>query len=281
MMRGLFTALAFGFAGLSAAAVQGQTSPPVPAPATPPPPDAGTPAAPAPGSPRFTLGQKSETITPGTLGDGLAEGGKIDVATPDPDTLKVTITGASAAHCRVGLHSAGVQRFQLVQEFEVASDDPAAGGVVLTLESALNGYVRARHKGGACMRLADATVAPAGGGTGFMSVAYPPLCAQGASAQLYKREIKANEVPSLPPGRYVLTANFQIEANAEGLINGHGVANFGPDALPDPWKQSTDPFKDEDAKDYGFSITLKVAAPGAAGQTVAARTRREARPAAR
>jgi hypothetical protein len=71
---------------------------------------------------------------------------------------------------------------------------------------------------------------------------------------------------TLPVGKYVLVANFLIFAEATGFTNAHAVADFSSDDLPDAWKQSTDPFKDVDRKDFGFIVTLNAAAPGASGE---------------
>ncbi|HWE39325.1 MAG TPA: hypothetical protein VG406_22435 [Isosphaeraceae bacterium] len=296
MSKRYWTWLLLGGMAMASPAAFGQQAgqPPVPAPAIPPPPPPpppsgeaapatptapGTESAPAPApangetaaaqeGPKatITLGDKTDTITPGKIHDGLDEGGKITVeVSKEGDKLTALLSGVAAAHTFVGAHSVSVQSFKLVQEFDVTSTDTGVTSVVLTLEAALNGYVRSIHKGQGCMKLACASLAPVGGSP-LATVAFAPRCVCGDDQCLYKREEKPAPTPPLPLGRYVLTATFYLEASAEGLLNGRGIANFSADGLPDPWKLSKDPFKDTDAKDFGFALTVTATVPGATGQ---------------
>jgi hypothetical protein len=209
---------------------------------------------------KLTLQEKRESIVPGKHGDGLAEKGKIEVKAEKPDEMTVSLSGVAAAHCFVGCHSAAIQTFQLSQEFDVAAANSSSNEVVLTLESALNGYLRSHHKGGASLRVADVAIAEAGTGRVLVSVAHSPLSVSGDCARTYKNESTAAPV-TVRAGRYVLAARFVFEAQAGGLTNARGVSDFSSDALPDLWQQAKDPFKDVDRKEFGFSITLSVAAP--------------------
>jgi hypothetical protein len=193
-------------------------------------------------------------VKPFKAHDALTEDGTIEIETPTPSSIDITMTGAVAAHCWVGCHSIGVQRFQLVQEFEMASPDPEATSAELTLESSLKGYLRGRHKGTGCLQRADAAVYAAGRPTP-LRVAFAPACVAGPGARKYEKEV---ELPAaeLPLGRYVLVMTFTIQADADGITNGHGVADFSDDPLPSEWQQVKDPFKDVDRKDFGFSVTL-------------------------
>jgi hypothetical protein len=207
-----------------------------------------------------TLGEKTETITPGKVADGWAEGGKIDVQAKE-NTLTVLMTGTAAAHCRVGCQSMAVQTYQLTQEFEITSSDPKVTQVVLSLESALNGFLWARHKASACMRLAQASVGPAGWANP-MGVSHPPACVSAGGCSSYSQKAGPTESGPMPLGKYVLTACFTVDAGASGFLNGHGQADFSAEeALPDNWKQEGNPFKEAERKDYGFSITVSAAPP--------------------
>jgi len=280
-----------GWLGLAAASAGLAQSPPVPAPAVPPPtttapaataspaPEASAPAPPAaadagakPEAPGATItlqGDKQETLRDGKLYDGVDAAAKTDVKA-EKGTLTATITAIAGAHAYLGFHSASVHEVTLVQEFDVASTDPKGGQVLLTLDGSLKGYLRSRHKGMACVRLASATVAPAAGGYAPLAVSIAPLSVSGPDGQYaYAQESKAPE-QTLPAGRYILTANFKIDSSADGLLNGHGVANFSGDDLPTGYAQENDPFKDAEKKDYGFSLTLTAApAPGAANAQAA------------
>ena len=187
-------------------------------------------------------------------------------------TLTATITSIAGAHAYLGTHSASVHEVTLVQEFDVASSDPNVGQVLVSLEGSLNGYLRSRHKGSACVRMASATVAPAAGGYAPLSVALPALSVSGHDGQYAYSQSSKSPEQSLPVGRYVLTANFHIDAAAEGVLNGHGVANFSPDDLPAGYAQEVDPFKDAEKKDYGFVLTVTAALPpGVPGNAQASR----------
>jgi hypothetical protein len=213
-----------------------------------------------PPAPEVALKDKNESIVPGTSGDGWAEEAKVEVQAKD-NTLTVLMTGTAAAHCRLGCQSMAVQTFQLAQEFEVTCDDPKVKQVVLSLESALNGTLWARHKASACMRLARAEVS-AEGGCSPLSVAHPPLCVSAGQCRTYKHKVGPNKGTSMPLGRYVLTACFTVDAGASGFLNGHGQADFSAeDPLPNPWKQEGNPFKEVDRKDFGFALTLTADPP--------------------
>lgn len=272
-MRTFLATWIVGCAGLVAvSSTPGQTAPPVPAPSVPPPPPA-TPTEeaekPEKKGPEITLGSKTDNVIPGKHGDALVDGGKIDVQTPEPNTLTAALTGVTAAHCFLGFHSQGIQTFQLVQEFDIASTDTSISSADLELKSTLNGYVRSNHKGSACMRLASASVSPAGGGGAPLSVSFAPMSVNGCGKSEYKQEYTSPAGPPMPLGRYVLQANFVLEASADGLVNGRGVADFSPDDLPDIWKQEKDPFKDAERKDFGFNVTLTANAPGSSSQAKA------------
>lgn len=250
----------------------------------PPPPAANEPAAAEalsePVSPiSITLGAKSETITPGKIHDGLAKDGKITVESPKPDTVTVLIGGVAAAHCFVGFHSAAVYSFQVTQEFDVVSSDPNVNQTMLTLESALNGYVRTKSSGAARMSLASVSLSPAGGPP-IVAIRYPSLAfAGGRTCAKYEREMKPPSFGPLPLGRYVIRATFQLDAGADGIGCARGVADFSPDGLPDTWKQVKDPFKDVDRANFGFATTVIASAPGAGTQ--ARRSKNESVPAPR
>ena len=240
---------------------------------TPMPPPTQAPAAPPTQAPEtaaspitITLGAKSETITPGKIHDGLAKDGKITVATPKPDTMSILISGVAAAHTFLGFHSVAIYSFRVTQEFEVSSSDPNVSQAVLNLESTLNGYVRTKGTGTARLSLATATLAPVGGAP-ILAISYPTSAfAGGNNSRKYEQEIKPPAQGPLPLGRYVLAATFQVEASADGIGCSRGVADFSADALPDPWKQEKDPYKDVDRANFGFSTTVTALVPGASVQ---------------
>src|SRR5262249_41830746 len=89
-------------------------------------------------------------------------------------------SGTAATSAYLGCHSAATMTFDLCQEFDITSPDPAAGAVVLAVDSTLVGYLRSKHKGGARVKLATATVAPPGAGGAPLVLSHPPPAGGGA-----------------------------------------------------------------------------------------------------
>jgi len=207
------------------------------------------------------LAGKNESITPYTHGDAKAEDGKAEITTED-NSLKTVITGAAGANVFLGVNSSAVESVQVVQEFDIACSDPSITHVVLTLESALNGIIRSKHKASATMRLASATIAPVGWATAPLSVSYPGYTVTGAQGYKYSEPQPPVKSDPLPLGRYVIQANFVIEATAGGILDAHSTAIFVPESeVLDAWEREHDPFAGDSHDDFGFSITLGADTP--------------------
>jgi hypothetical protein len=239
-----------------------------PAPSQPAPSEERSPAlAPASATgppPVYTLniGPRSACITPTIKRVAKADGGSIDVALPAPNTISVVLTGLTAANSHLGCTSSASQCFRLIQEFEITCSDPKVTSVVLALDSVLAGYVRSKHKAGACVRLANASVRPASWDSTPLVIAHPPLCVSGTAAQLYNQHLPVVQGPPMPLGKYVLVANFVIDCTGGGLCDGHAVADFSPDAaLPADWIRMRDPFQGAAKKSFGFSLLITAAPP--------------------
>jgi hypothetical protein len=175
--------------------------------------------------------------------------------------LNAFLTGTAAANAHLGSTGIAVETFHLVQEFEITCSDPNVKHVSLTLDSALVGYVRSRHKAGASMKMATAMIRPASWDDSPLAIAHPMHCVNGNEAQLCNQHLEPLVVPSMPVGRYVLTADFLIDATAGGLCDGHSVADFSPStSLPADWIRTKDPFQGVDKKNFGFALTLTVSA---------------------
>jgi hypothetical protein len=263
----------------------GATPPPPPPTLTPEPAAPAAPAAPEADKDKeskpasdvtITLAGESKGITPCKHGDAKVEEGKIDVTT-EANGLKAVLTGGVGANVFFGAESIATQSFVLVQEFDVAS--PSASAVTLNLESSLVGFVRGKHKGSACVRLASAMVAPSGSATAVVSLAHPALCVAGPSGhcagpygQMNKDPLPGTSSGPLPPGRYVLTAYFILQATAGGVLDGHSTAIFAPEPKElDPWEREHDMFKGEDKAGFGYNIAVTADAVGAPPSGMAAR----------
>ncbi len=256
---------------------------PTPTPAAPtltPAPAPAAPAAPtvpaAPSQPAnqttagftFTLGNAANNVAPYTHGDAKTEEGKIDVTT-EPNVLKLVMTGGVGANVFLGAESTAIQSFSVNQEFEITSSDPSVTEVTLTMDSGLVGFVRSKHRASACVQLASVVIAPLGWSTAPLSASHQPLCVCGPNQQqaceplgvLNKDPLAPVTSQPLPLGRYVIQANFIIQATASGFLDAHSAAIFSPEPTElDPWEREHDIFKGEDKAGYGFT-TILTAAP--------------------
>jgi hypothetical protein len=221
------------------------------------------------------LGGRTACVTPNQLCQARADGGAIDVVA-GAGTLSAFLTGTVAANAHLGTTGSACETFHLVQEFEITCSDPTVKTVSLTLESSLVGFVRSRHKAGAQMKLASAVVAPVSrDGMSPLSVDHPMQAVEGTQAQLCNQHLLPLTVERMPVGRYVLKAEFAIDAVAGGLCDGHSVSDFSPSTtLPADWVRTRDPFQGVDKKNFGFFLILTAAVDGptAAKPTASART---------
>ena len=200
----------------------------------------------------ITLGGRTACVTPSHSGQARADGGAIDVVAAS-GTLSAVLTGTVAANAHLGCTGSACETFHLVQEFEITCSDANVKTVSLTLDSSLVGYVRSRHKAGAQMKLATAVVAPVNWDDSPLSVGHPIQVVEGTQAQLCNQHLVPLTVPSMPVGRYVLKADFIIDAVAGGLCDGHSVADFSPTtALPADWVRTRDPFQGVEQEEFWF-----------------------------
>jgi hypothetical protein len=220
-------------------------------------------AAPSPtASYTINLKTRQACATPHARNLARAEGGFIDVGTPHPTTVTVTMTGTVAANSYLGCTGVAAETFHLVQDFEITCSDPNVKTVTLTLDSALVGFVRSKGRAGACMRRAEVSVTPADGDGSPLGVAYPPLCVEGTHGQLCNQHLPPVEGAAMPLGRYTLVANFVLDTRASGVCDSHSVADFDPDTtLPADWVRTRDPFQGVSKKAFGFTFSVAAAAP--------------------
>jgi len=220
-----------------------------------------SPADAAPPTYTLTLGGRTACVTPSHSGQARAEGGIIEVQSPSPDALGVVLTGAVAANAYLGRPGEASETFHLAQEFDVACSDPKVGRVALTVDSALEGFLRSRYRAGARVKVASARVTPLNWDGAALDVVHPPQCVTGSDGRLCNQHLPPAKARGLPLGRYVLTADFVIAAEAAGLADAHATADFSPStSLPADWVRTRDPFQGVEKKGFGFALTLTVAA---------------------
>src|SRR5262249_42034473 len=116
--------------------------------------------------------------------------------------------------------------------------------------------------GTACVRLASAVISPAGWSSAPLSVSYPLYCVSGAQGYKYETPAEPAKTAPLPLGHYVLQANFVIEAEAGGFLDGHATAIFvSASETLDAWEREHDPYKGDSHDGYGFNLTVKADSP--------------------
>jgi hypothetical protein len=210
----------------------------------------------------ITLHTRHACVTPDSRCLARAEGGFIEVTTPSPNALTTTMTGTVASNSYLCTTGGASEKFQLVQDLEITCSDPKQTSVALTLDTALVGFVRSKGKAGACVRIAQVCLTPAGLPGMPMTVAYPPLCVEGTGGQLCNQHLPPLEVPVMPVGRYTLTATMVLDTRASGVCDSHAVADFSPDtSLPPEWVRVRDPFQGVSKKSFGFTATITAEPP--------------------
>jgi hypothetical protein len=207
------------------------------------------------------LGGRSACVIPRHRGQSRAEGGQIDVTSPSSNALAAVLGGSVAANAYLGCPGSAAERFQLVQDFEITCSDKNAKTAKLSLDSVLSGFVRSKHHAETGVRLATAQVCPLDSPQPLMVITHPTLATQGTDGRHCNQHLPTREMSGVPLGRYTLTAEFVLEAKAFGIADAHANADFSPSgSLPSDWVRSRDPFQGVDKKDFGFSLTLTVAA---------------------
>jgi hypothetical protein len=212
----------------------------------------------------LTLRGRSACVTPSHRGQARAEGGEIDVTSPSSNAVAAVLSGSVAANAYLGCPGSASERFQLVQEFEIACSDKNVKSAKMSLDSVLAGFVRSKHHAGAAMLLATARVCPVGSTEPVMVITHPALAVEGNDGRHCNQHLPTLDVSRLPLGRYALTAEFVLEAEAFGIADAHSNADFSPSSsLPSDWVRTRDPFQGVDKKNFGFSLTLTVSADDA------------------
>ena len=209
--------------------------------------------------PTITLKEKRESVKRERHGAAnVFEGGKITVKAAG-NTLSATLTGTANAYAYVLCHSHAGALLHLEQEFEVTPSDPNYGWVVLTMSVKLDGHLRTDINGGASLTMASATVQPACGGPA-LGLALPPRQMGGMQGFQRIQEEACSTPQVVPAGRFLLVADFVVEATADHICKGHGEVDFAPDSPEGVWAWS-DPIEKVDTTNWGLTVTVKANTP--------------------
>jgi hypothetical protein len=175
-------------------------------------------------------------------------GGLIEVVSPAPDTVVLTMSGAAVADASM--------TFDLEQCFEVSFDDPKVKRARLSVEGRVVGLLRGMPAG--CAEYTDACASVGAANQEFMAVCVPPHSACGCQALAVNDHDGPRAIPVLP-GKYTLHQTFALSAQSHCCLCKRPSAEFAPDPAIDPlWISYWEPFHGVKKDAFGFQVTLRV-----------------------
>jgi hypothetical protein len=206
---------------------------------------AGTP----PPAVSIILHERHGHVTPNKRKCAHSGGGLIEVISPTPDTVLITMSGAVVANSEM--------RFDLEQLFEIVFDDPKVKKAKLSVEGRVIGLLRGGHKG--CAEYTDAYAHLSAGPAAILHVCVPPHSACNSESLSVNDHDGPKTVPVLP-GKYALQQTFTIAAHGDSYLCNRASAEFAPDPALDPlWISYHEPFHGIQKASFGFQVLLKVA----------------------
>jgi hypothetical protein len=197
----------------------------------------------------LTLTERHGHVTPIKGKCTHTGGGLIDVASPAPDTVIVTMTGVVVANSEM--------KFDLDQGFEVSFDDPQIRRAKLTLEGRVIGLLRGEKKG--CAEYAQACASVLAAPVELVTVCVPPHMVCDCD-NLAVNDHDGPKTAPLAPGKYIVHQTFSISAHSNSLIHKRPSAEFAPDPALDPlWISYWEPFHGVKKDSFGYQVILRVA----------------------
>jgi hypothetical protein len=206
--------------------------------------------------------ERQGNATPLRQGFTHTGGGNVDVSQPSPDTVVVTMTGAAVAGGHPCKPSVASFDFDLKQDFEVVFEKSSVKAARLTLTGRVIGLLRSHCMGGGSAQECK-------GGAAVLARTTPlihldtPCRAVAAGENLSINDLVGPASGPVRADRYTLHQVFHIDASHPRSILPCKAASaeFAPDPALDPlWISYWEPFHGVQKKDFGFQITIKVAA---------------------
>jgi hypothetical protein len=198
----------------------------------------------------ITLHERHGHVTPYKGKCTHTGGGLIDVASPSPDTVIITMSGAAIANSEM--------KFDVEQCFEVSFDDPKVKKAKLTVEGRVIGLLRGGIKGSASFTEACAHITC--GPAGLLSVCVPPHSVCGCGDNLAVNDHDGPKTVPVVPGKYTLNQTFLIAAHTDSVLCKRPSAEFAPDPALDPlWISYHEPFHGVKKDTFGFQVIVRVA----------------------
>jgi hypothetical protein len=221
-----------------------------------------TPAAPSTPDVSIRLLDRDGQAVPLKQGFCHTGGGNIDVAQPAPDTVVITMTGVAVAGAHPCKASVAAFDFELKQGFEVVFEKASVKAAKVTLEGRVIGLLRSHCKGGGTAEESHGSATLHGDKTTLVTLSTPEhSVTAGENLSINDRTGPASA--AIAAGKYTLHQAFHVAASHPRCILPCKAASaeFAPDpALDSLWISYWEPFHGAQKKDFGFQITLKVAA---------------------
>jgi hypothetical protein len=229
---------------------------------------AQNPPAPAAGGPAITitLHDRHGHVTPVRQGCCHTGGGNIDVAQPTPDTVIVTMTGATVAGGHPTKDSVASLEFDLEQCLDVSVADPKSSRLKVVMEARAIGLLRSHasclpvRRGCGTAEMSAAHAALSADTVQLVEIGLTPHSVAGGENLSINDRVGTVEGP-IVPGKYVFHQTFRIEAAHPRAVLPCKAASaeFAPDPALDPlWISYWEPFHGAIKKDLGFQVVLKV-----------------------
>jgi len=212
------------------------------------------------------------SATPKRSGVSYANGGIIDVSQPSPTTIVVTMSGLTATNADLLCKSLAYYHFDLEQCFEVRFNSRKVKGAKLTLEGRVIGLLRTdhEHRVPCCLErkkcpTAETEAATASIGCGSVEIVTLALPARQAGCcedlSVYNKE--GPLVVPVSAGKYTLHQKWGFGTTHPCFCCRGASAEFAPQPNHYPevyWFQHFRPFNGLATKDFGFQVTIRVAA---------------------
>jgi len=219
-----------------------------------------TQATPAVPDVSITLGARHGHVTPVKCGCNHTGGGNIDIQQPTADTVVVTMSGVCVAAGHPFKDSSAAMNFDLEQCLEISIDNPKVKKAKLTIEGRVIGLLRSECKGKGSAEQCKACATIGGEAGGLVALCVPPHGVAGGE----NLSLNCHEGPTTVPviaGKYTLHECFGISASHGRGCGKASSAEFAPDPALDPlWISYWEPFHGAAKKDFGYQVTIKVAA---------------------
>ena len=210
----------------------------------------------------ISLANRQSSASPSRQGFTHTGGGNIDVSQPSADTIVITMTGVAVAGGHPIKNSQAGWNFDLNQTFEVAFADAKVKKAKLTVEGRVVGLLRSNAKGCGTAQAGPATATVSGGQGGSISLSMP-VHQVGCGENLSINDHEGPTGAVVTAGTFTLHQSWNLCATHPKNIKPCKAisAEFAPDPALDPlWISYWEPFHGASKKDFGFQVTIKVAA---------------------